>query len=195
MLMKSCMLPQSLAQGAGIFQCSSQDSKYYCNLTSWSNRITGRAIKPYDLNTLAQLIMRPMHFLQDDTAAVTAMTEEERQQLLRHLKSKWAVVNAAYQKLGFVMDLASQVSRPRSPEMHAGVPDASCRCAGSADWISSDHIGCCACTHYAHSQEWTTAVPDVHAHSNLDWCPIKTGHVRQADQFVACTAGKAEGGS
>lgn len=33
------------------------------------------------------------------------MSEDERGELLRHLKIKWAAVNVEYQKLGFVMDI------------------------------------------------------------------------------------------
>lgn len=35
------------------------------------------------------------------------MAAYEREQLLRHLKIKWAAVNVEYQKLGFVMDIGA----------------------------------------------------------------------------------------
>lgn len=47
--------------------------------------------------------------LQDNQPTAAPMSEEEREQLLRHLKAKWAAVNAEYQKLGFVMDIGAAV--------------------------------------------------------------------------------------
>ncbi|WIA21702.1 hypothetical protein OEZ85_000868 [Tetradesmus obliquus] len=44
------------------------------------------------------------------------MSEEERGELLRHLKIKWATLNAEYQKLGFVMDIGSKVKRHEAME-------------------------------------------------------------------------------
>jgi hypothetical protein len=41
------------------------------------------------------------------------MAPEERSELLMHLKAKWASVNAAYLKLGFVLDVESQVRGTR----------------------------------------------------------------------------------
>jgi hypothetical protein len=43
--------------------------------------------------------------LQDNQPAAAPMSNEERGELLRHLKIKWASVNVEYQKLGFVMDI------------------------------------------------------------------------------------------
>lgn len=40
-------------------------------------------------------------------ASAAPMSDEEREQLLRHLKIKWAAVNVEYQKLGFVMDIGA----------------------------------------------------------------------------------------
>jgi hypothetical protein len=39
------------------------------------------------------------------------MDPAERAELLAHLKSKWGAVNAAYLKIGFVLDVESQVGR------------------------------------------------------------------------------------
>eukprot|EP00878_Enallax_costatus_P019560 GHUV01020637.1.p1 GENE.GHUV01020637.1~~GHUV01020637.1.p1 ORF type:complete len:256 (+),score=61.15 GHUV01020637.1:715-1482(+) len=44
------------------------------------------------------------------------MSEAERAELLRHLKLKWAAVNAEYQKLGFVMDIESKIKRHEAME-------------------------------------------------------------------------------
>jgi hypothetical protein len=55
-------------------------------------------------------------FPQTDQQQASVMSEEERGQLLRHLKEKWAVVNAAYQKLGFVLDVESKVKRREAME-------------------------------------------------------------------------------
>jgi len=44
-------------------------------------------------------------WVQDNQPTAAPMSNEEREQLLRHLKTKWAAVNAEYQKLGFVMDI------------------------------------------------------------------------------------------
>ena len=44
------------------------------------------------------------------------MSQDERGQLLRHLKEKWAVMNAAYQRLGFVLDIESKVKRREAME-------------------------------------------------------------------------------
>jgi hypothetical protein len=43
--------------------------------------------------------------LQDNQPTAAPMSDEERGELLRHLKIKWASVNVEYQKLGFVMDI------------------------------------------------------------------------------------------
>jgi hypothetical protein len=50
----------------------------------------------------------PSHQQTDQQGAVV-MSEEERKQLLRHLKEKWATLNASYQKIGFVLDIESKV--------------------------------------------------------------------------------------
>jgi len=55
-------------------------------------------------------------FVQSDTACVVEMSPDERAGLLRHLKEKWAVLNAAYQRLGFVTELVSQVKRKEELE-------------------------------------------------------------------------------
>lgn len=44
------------------------------------------------------------------------MSEAERADLLRHLKLKWAAVNAQYQQLGFVMDIESKIKRHEAYE-------------------------------------------------------------------------------
>lgn len=44
-------------------------------------------------------------WVQDNQPTAAPMSNEEREQLLRHLKTKWAAVNVEYQKLGFVMDI------------------------------------------------------------------------------------------
>lgn len=44
------------------------------------------------------------------------MSPEERGELLSHLKSKWAQVNAAYLKLGFVLDIESKIKRKEALE-------------------------------------------------------------------------------
>lgn len=44
------------------------------------------------------------------------MPEAERAELLAHLKAKWAALNAAYLKLGFVADTASKVKRREALE-------------------------------------------------------------------------------
>jgi hypothetical protein len=54
--------------------------------------------------------------LQDNQPAATPMSAEEREQLLRHLKTKWAAVNVEYQKLGFVMDIDSKIKRREAME-------------------------------------------------------------------------------
>lgn len=58
----------------------------------------------------------PSFFLQDNQPAATPMSAEEREQLLRHLKTKWAAVNVEYQKLGFVMDIDSKIKRREAME-------------------------------------------------------------------------------
>lgn len=47
---------------------------------------------------------------QDDDDAPQPMDPAERAELLSHLKSKWAAVNAQYLKLGFVLDIESKAS-------------------------------------------------------------------------------------
>ncbi len=54
--------------------------------------------------------------LQDNQPTATPMSEDERGQLLRHLKTKWAAVNVEYQKLGFVMDIDSKIKRREAME-------------------------------------------------------------------------------
>jgi hypothetical protein len=51
------------------------------------------------------MVMDLRSALQDNQPTATAMEAYEREQLLRHLKIKWAAVNVEYQKLGFVMDI------------------------------------------------------------------------------------------
>jgi hypothetical protein len=51
-----------------------------------------------------------LFLLQDDQPTAAPMSDEERGELLRHLKIKWASVNVEYQKLGFVMDIGEQWS-------------------------------------------------------------------------------------
>lgn len=46
-----------------------------------------------------------------DAGVVRSISREERDQILRHLKLKWASVNTAYQKMTFTLDTpAKQVS-------------------------------------------------------------------------------------
>lgn len=54
--------------------------------------------------------------LQDDSDRVQPMSEHERQDLLRHLKDKWATMNATYQKIGFVLDIESKIKRKEELE-------------------------------------------------------------------------------
>ena len=54
--------------------------------------------------------------LQEHDAHVTQMSEEERQQLLRDLKTKWATVNTAYQKLPFSLDTPAKMKRKETFE-------------------------------------------------------------------------------
>jgi len=44
------------------------------------------------------------------------MSAEERGELLSHLKAKWAAVNAAYLKFGFVLDIDSKIKRKEALE-------------------------------------------------------------------------------
>ncbi|KAK9829958.1 hypothetical protein WJX72_008869 [[Myrmecia] bisecta] len=53
---------------------------------------------------------------QEQDAHVSQVSEEERQQLLRHLKTKWATVNAAYQKLPFSLDTPAKQKRKENYE-------------------------------------------------------------------------------
>lgn len=47
---------------------------------------------------------------------VAPLAEESRQELLAHLKLKWAQVNTNYQKLPFSMDSASKCTRKEALE-------------------------------------------------------------------------------
>lgn len=53
---------------------------------------------------------------QSNQPAAVPMSEDERGELLRHLKLKWAALNAEYQKLGFVMDIGSKIKRHEAME-------------------------------------------------------------------------------
>ncbi|DBA96235.1 hypothetical protein WJX82_001012 [Trebouxia sp. C0006] len=53
---------------------------------------------------------------QDHDAHVTQMSEGERQQLLHDLKTKWATVNTAYQKLPFSLDTPAKMKRKETFE-------------------------------------------------------------------------------
>ena len=44
------------------------------------------------------------------------LPEEERQQLLRHLKGKWASINSAYQKMTFTLDTPAKQKRKEQYE-------------------------------------------------------------------------------
>lgn len=54
--------------------------------------------------------------LQEHDAHVTQMSEQERQQLLCDLKTKWATVNTAYQKLPFSLDTPAKMKRKETFE-------------------------------------------------------------------------------
>ena len=55
--------------------------------------------------------------MRETNGNATPMPEHERQELLHHLKTKWAEINAAYQtKLGFVLDTPAKKTRKESYE-------------------------------------------------------------------------------
>ncbi len=54
--------------------------------------------------------------LQEKEAHVVQLPEEERQDLLRALKTKWAAVNAAYQRLPFSLDTPAKQKRKEGYE-------------------------------------------------------------------------------
>jgi hypothetical protein len=58
---------------------------------------------------VAEYMQLRQHHEQD--AHVTQMSSSERQELLRHLKVKWATVNTAYQKLPFSLDTPAKQKR------------------------------------------------------------------------------------
>ena len=57
-----------------------------------------------------------MSCVQEHDAHVTQMSENERQQLLCDLKTKWATVNTAYQKLPFSLDTPAKMKRNETYE-------------------------------------------------------------------------------
>ncbi|KAF8059723.1 hypothetical protein HT031_005131 [Scenedesmus sp. PABB004] len=67
--------------------------------------------------------------------AAVPMSEEERGELLRHLKMKWAAVNAEYQKLGFVMDIGSKVRRHEAMEAALAEIEADIATLGRGDVV------------------------------------------------------------
>jgi hypothetical protein len=48
---------------------------------------------------------------QDDMGDVAHLSQEERQQLICHLKLKWSSVNTAYQKMTFTLDTPAKQKR------------------------------------------------------------------------------------
>eukprot|EP00884_Botryococcus_braunii_P000843 jgi/Botrbrau1/1075/Bobra.0076s0040.1 len=58
---------------------------------------------------------------QEKEAHVVQMPEEERQELLRALKSKWGAVNSAYQRLPFSLDTPAKKKRKEAYERQLNV--------------------------------------------------------------------------
>jgi hypothetical protein len=67
------------------------------------------------------------------------MCAEERAELLAHLKAKWATVNAAYLKLGFVLDIESKIKRKEALEAELAGIEADIRRLGRGDVVLVVH--------------------------------------------------------
>ncbi|KAI8463660.1 MAG: flagellar associated protein [Monoraphidium minutum] len=63
-----------------------------------------------------ETFMRMRDHTGGDDSEAAPMAEEERAELLAHLKHKWAAVNAAYLKTGFVLDIESKIKRKEALE-------------------------------------------------------------------------------
>ena len=55
-------------------------------------------------------------WVQDVTSNVGQLSDEERAQLVAHLKSKWSSVNTAYQKMTFTLDTPTKKKRKETYE-------------------------------------------------------------------------------
>jgi ADP-glucose pyrophosphorylase len=49
--------------------------------------------------------------VQECTNNIGQLSQEEREELLGHLKSKWSTVNTAYQKMTFTLDTPTKKTR------------------------------------------------------------------------------------
>ncbi|GBG00237.1 enkurin [Raphidocelis subcapitata] len=72
-------------------------------------------------------------------AAAQPMGPEERAELLAHLKAKWAAVNAAYLKLGFVLDIESKIKRKEALEAELAGIEADIRRLARGDVVLVVH--------------------------------------------------------
>lgn len=54
--------------------------------------------------------------MQDVGSNVGQLSEDERSQLIAHLKSKWSSVNTAYQKMTFTLDTPTKKKRKETYE-------------------------------------------------------------------------------